>query len=228
MSDDPGHWNWKNSLVSFLVGFVAGRVTKRQPQPTGEIRSSTSGPDLFDEQSTEEFTHASLMIIGLLKEASEAPECRLFDLADKYAANTAPSPAPFDSDAMFERALARAKARVAPDEIPSEHEIEAARASFKSFGDHLTPLLTSLLAPGVSAVPPYASPRVYDLVFLVIDKLIHERAPQAFLSEPQLLPELEGLLMRWTRDSKPETYTRPMLHAITVLRGVRAERHLSR
>ena len=228
MSDNRGAWNWKNSLASFLVGFVAGRITKRPPQPIGETRSSISNPDLFDEQSTEEFTHAGLMIMGLIKEASEVPEWRLFELADKYAANMAPSPPPFDSDSIFERALARAKARVAPEDVPPEHEIEAARASFKTFGNHPTPLFTSLLAPGVSAVPPYASPRVYDLVFLIIDNLIQERASKAFLSEPQLVPELEGLLMRWTRESKPETYTRPVLHAVTGLRTIRSERHLSR
>lgn len=214
--------NWKESIFSFVIGFFAGRYTTRyfptKYQMYQAENSETASNDLSQEameRSKEETVQAFVLLAALIKEGikEKGYEITKDDIKEDIQS--------IDFDKIVERSIANTVKKVGS--VP-ESEIQLVQSWGRSLGRSLLPIMTRIAVSTIPAVPVYASPQTYALVFEAIEKIFREKVSDEVLNDSRWIPELESLLDKWQQESKPETYTRPVLHAINTIRAVRLEK----
>lgn len=177
---EKNDWNWKNTLLSSVVGFFVGRITA----PMSDYPSSSSlqqdVSQLSEEslqQEKEAAMQAVLLLLGVVKEGAKDMGYEL--PADEIASSKA--------DEIIERAIARTNEKAGR---PPEHVLNIAR----SIGRSIISVTTKLISSGVPAVPAYASPQTFNVVFETIERVLRERIPESILKDPNLIPQMESLL----------------------------------
>ena len=169
----------------------------------------------ISEEEKEDFIQVTLLFLGVCKEGLQALGYNV--TADALNETFAE----INSEELIERALARASEQVGGAQCS---EIALARLFGKSVLHQATQIAVRVLSSTVPAVPPYVSVRTMDMTCKVIENVVRRLGTETVLNDPRLISHLESLFVKWTRESKPETYTRPICHALHVIREITQER----
>lgn len=206
-------WNWKTSILSFIVGLLVGRMVRglgeKRSLPMGQ--ESAASADYYLSPSeikhlTDEGIGAALALMGIGMELAKEMGREI------TPAEIGESIQEIDLDAAMDRSVenvVRKHGARPPSFLVSAFSI-AFKKGFRS-------LASRIVLEGIPPVPSVLSHDGYFLAEKIVAKIIQklkDRDEESYRTLLTKIPEIESVLGKWISESRPEPYTRLLLQFV--------------
>lgn len=204
---------WGKLIASFIGGFVSGQLFEKAYR-THTLPSASSlqqNKKFIPPFPNEDMKQAILIIAGVYNEVLNTLE------------------KPKDIEQMVKDMDQASKSQNVALNIQRDfqaidlNEIKGVVTWGRNMISDLQPEIAALFTSSTFSLPTTVSPQVENHVNKLIDisvRKIRQKSAEAFDSLRSFVPALELVLAKWVNESRPDTATKTLLHAIHAIKSI--------